>query len=113
THADADRVFEAGVLEVVERVAEVIEGGDAEVARQIAHDFDAAREQMLAAHALLFLADFRRQLVQAEAAHAALAARKEALRGGQLGEIRDAAYAQLAAQVQVPQIRHVEDAFAL
>src|SRR5690606_41985706 len=81
-------VFEHRIGEIVEGIADVVKGGDTEVARQVADELDRAGGKVPAANALA--ADLRRQLVQAEAAHAALAAREEALRGRQLGKIRDA-----------------------
>ena len=121
-HAEAGGVLELRILEVVERVADVEERGNAEVARQVARHLDRAGRQVLAADALLLAVgrvDFlRRKLVELEAAHAAVAAGEEALRGRQVDDFvlavrLEVGRAELRAQVEVPAPREVEYALAL
>src|SRR5688572_26482225 len=116
-HAEAGRVLELRVGEVVERVADVVKRGDAEVARQVARHLDRAGRQVLAADAVAVLVA-RRKLVELEAAHAAVAAGEEALRGGQVENLVvaarvDAGRAELGAQAKMPALREIEDALAL
>src|SRR4030095_5438167 len=85
--------------------------------RQVPRYLDGARRQVLAADGVaVFVA--RRQLVEVEAAHAAIAAGEEALRGGQLANLLvgvrfDARHAKLAAQIEMPALREIENPLAL
>ena len=128
TQADADRVHER-VAEFVECVADVAENRDREILRQIADQLDGAGNEMFAAH--LFIDDVSvlvvdrvavrvdgllhgRQLVDAVAAHAAVATGEEALRRARmLGRSRHRRRADVGAQQHVPLRRDVEHALAL
>src|SRR5262245_44552084 len=79
-NADAGRVFE-WIAESIDRVARVEEHRHAELARQIADQLDTADHEVTAAGLLAILVHGR-ELVQAEAAHALVAACEEALRAG-------------------------------
>src|SRR5688572_7936738 len=77
--AQARGILERGVVEIVERVAEVRERRDSEVTWQVTHDLHRAGGEIARAVRLAFLVDG--QLVEREAADAAFAAGKETLRG--------------------------------
>ena len=109
--SDTRRVLKR-VTEVIERVAAVREHGQAEVAWQLPFQLDCADEEVATADVVAGRV-LRRQLVEAEAANAVVAAGEEPLRRGQFGEVRHFAHAQFAAHAQVPQVRQVEDPFAL
>ena len=108
--ADADRRRQR-LAEIVDGIADVGEDGDAELARQVALDFEGAGQQVAAADAHLRAVGsglHRRQRVVGEAADAAVAAGIEAEDAGQVLEIADRAGADLAAQQQVPALGDVQ-----
>ena len=100
------------VAEAIERIADVDERGDAEVARQVADQFGRARHEMPPAH-LGAAGVGRRQVVIAEAPDAAVAAGEEALGAGQVGGIGNQGGAHLAANQCVPARTEVEHALGL
>src|SRR5690606_12122258 len=101
-HPQAHGIFER-IAEMIERIAEVVEGGHTEIAWQPPLDLDSAGDQIATADAVAGTV-LGREFIQAEAAHAAVAAGEEALRRRQVLEVAlQPARAELTAQTQAPQ----------
>src|SRR5512134_81666 len=104
--ADARRVFER-IAEIVDGIAGIHEHRRDEIPRQAALQFDAAGHQVAAADTVA-VGVHRRQLLVAVAADAAVAAREEAVLGGQFLELADHARADLRAQLQLQAVCEAE-----
>src|SRR5262245_23223544 len=110
--ADADRVLEHRVTEAVERVTDVEECRGAEIARQQPLDLDRCRGEVFTADGIAIGIAWR-QLIEAEAANAAVTTGEESLRGGQVAEVSDPARAELGAKSQIPHLAQVIDSLTL